>query len=837
MITFAGVDLTPPTDADDPVFYYWHRHCIEEFEFQGYLVQQIQHLPTPFFPRRETPRPGVLTWPTGADTFARCHLICTGDQAVAIRAAVGAAPAPKTLRFDDGAGGVVAPQMYFLALRPISQRGDGAELYLLTLVDERWFWWQSGGNGTPASASSWTSLFDQLYGAVGVTPAIDTISSAYLTPNQPRWALGVQPIPPVAEAAAQTVGLRTVRACDGTVTLQSYASALGADAARWALLETEALTGGRVSGADIARAMPEQCDVCFFDGTATSITLSSLALSEAGGVAGVPTRAARVTADALAPTTAQKIAYATQAALDYYSWGLARTDATFRGFVAVDGPCGLDECVEWVHTPETMVTRVLRPVWSDRNIYGDADPSPSAPVPTPYPTSGSAGPPAACVPDDQGYPPGCAPGDGLDPVGVYALQCILGVLFETTGRKQIVYDGQRLRESWYDLSTSIIGCCGCDTPGGSAANDTCCPASQLSSLNIALLGPFGVDCADTTLLGTLTYQQGAWQGTLTDGTVTAVAKLYCTGKVWQFAAVVTLDGGVLRFVGSPVVEADGTLGAILSQNGATDCDPAEAEVTITHPCPTGSGSPSNPLPGPTICDCFVCPDGAPYQFSFKFSGDNDFAAAPPGFVLTGGGNSCVWQQIINDRPGFAARWIATINLVGVPPQLIITHVDDLGEATAVVVYFYDSCCGGVARSPVILTGTGPVPKQIVVGPIGPCGPCEAVVVACAPAPVPAVLYATFTGVLSALGGTGKVALFYDAVSGTWRSSELPYAPCLQSGTRVIFQCLGGNWQLTYGTLWTPASALGPVDPVGLVFTDTMHSVNCPGSSDGTISSS
>ncbi len=384
-ISYAGIGLTPTTEANNAAGRYWHEHRIEEWEFQGFLVQGIQHLPTPYLPMREPPRVGVFSWPNGADRFAECHLCVPLAELTALRTALGTTPGPNDLVFDDGAGGVVTAPMYLIAIRPISDRGDGHEYGLLTFVDERWFWWQSGSGTTSPVASTWAGLFTNLFGELGLTITQDSIPAAYLTPNPDRWDLGVQPIPPIISAAAKTVGMQVVRSTAGAVSVQSYATAAAADTTRWTAISAQTLAGGRVTGPDIARGFPSSADTCFFDGTYTNTTLASLSLTLAAGVAGVTAGTARITADPATPTSGQKSTYAAQAALDYYQWGFALTDATLRGFVSTDGPCGLDDLVEWVHTPDTMVTRVLRSVWSDRNVYGDANAgTPTPGVSSPY---------------------------------------------------------------------------------------------------------------------------------------------------------------------------------------------------------------------------------------------------------------------------------------------------------------------------------------------------------------------------------------------------------------------------------------------------------------------
>jgi len=374
MITYGGIPLEPTTAATQAAGAWFPFHRLDEFEYQSFLVPGVQHLPTPFFPKREEPRIGVLNWPPGADRFATCFLTATLPELTAIRTLLGTAPTEQALIFNDGAGGDVTAPMYLIGTHPISQRGDGAEFYLLVFVDERYFWWMSGGAATPTVALTWASLFTQMFTSLGVDVFVGTVPPAYLTPNMNRWNCGVQPLPIVISAAALTTGLRVVRTRAGTVSVDDYTTAAQEDQSRWNLIKYECLAGGQISGADIARGLPAQVDTVFFNGVAVPTTLVSLALPLAEGVEGVDSRVGRVTADPADPTAGEQTAYSDQAALDYYNWAFSVTDATFRGFLDIE-PCGLDEAVEWVHTPDTMVTRILRPPWADRNIYGEANAS------------------------------------------------------------------------------------------------------------------------------------------------------------------------------------------------------------------------------------------------------------------------------------------------------------------------------------------------------------------------------------------------------------------------------------------------------------------------------
>lgn len=375
MISFAGIDLTPPAAGHTIAAEYWHSHCIDEWEHQAYLMADIQHLPGPYPPVRRPPRIGTLHWPTGASRWGICHLVATGPQRAAIEMLLGTAPTAQPLVFNDGTTSITT-SMYLLAPRPIVQHGAN-EWYLLTLVDDRWWWYQSGDN-FPSSFGSWTNLITSLFSAVGVSPTIDSIPSEYLTPNPDRWNTGRPSIPLMIDAACRQVGMRVVRRLDGTVHVQNYTTSSTEDTNRWNSVFGSVLAGGRLTGAALGRSCPASVDTLFFDDTTVNTTLTSLAITDFDGVAGVAGKSARIDADPIPANVTQRNDYATQSAIDYYSWFLAKTDATMRAVLSINST-GLDDCVEWDQWADgRMVTRIVRPEWSDRNIYGTETESPTA---------------------------------------------------------------------------------------------------------------------------------------------------------------------------------------------------------------------------------------------------------------------------------------------------------------------------------------------------------------------------------------------------------------------------------------------------------------------------
>jgi hypothetical protein len=128
----------------------------------------------------------------------------------------------------------------------ISQAAGEPTLYLITLVDERYFWHQFKTLLLQVTASStWTAVLNAIAGAAGVTLTFSTPSSVYGVPD-PDSALysTYESTAALFDAAANDVGCAVVRNLDGTYKLQSYADAAAAVQANRPASGNNVLGGG-----------------------------------------------------------------------------------------------------------------------------------------------------------------------------------------------------------------------------------------------------------------------------------------------------------------------------------------------------------------------------------------------------------------------------------------------------------------------------------------------------------------------------------------------------------------------------------------------------------------
>ncbi len=280
MISFAGISLTQAT----PKLTDWIARNIptrDVVEFRPAPRLTKLNLPMPYADARDRPiKLGSLYWPVGASRWAQGHFLATESQLADIRTA-GGLLAARTLTIDDGTKSI-STAMYALPPRPLTQippdgdtarlskwtlpvefdAGAGEPLYLLTLVDDRYYWWhrvtpgandlaiveglQVVGGSTFGSLWSWQDVFDALAGGLGITIYADTINAAYLYP--PAALASFQEfLPLVLDLAAFSVGHRVVRQLDGTVKTQSATTARTAMQAQIDAHKDRRLAGGQMS--------------------------------------------------------------------------------------------------------------------------------------------------------------------------------------------------------------------------------------------------------------------------------------------------------------------------------------------------------------------------------------------------------------------------------------------------------------------------------------------------------------------------------------------------------------------------------------------------------------
>lgn len=207
---------------------------------------RLTHLtyPTGFKPA-ESVRLGRFCWPRGASRWAYGHFLASSSQVKAVRevcydksglkqVAVPLELSSPGLASDE----TVATNVYVLPPVPLIRVPiDEKEthfyngLYLITVVDERYYWWEKPCPDfaiDPASPPTWETLVDQCKYELGLDNiAIPTLIEAKWLRPSPRLNLVNERLPLVLDAIAYNIGRRVVRTLNGEVKLLTYDDSIG----------------------------------------------------------------------------------------------------------------------------------------------------------------------------------------------------------------------------------------------------------------------------------------------------------------------------------------------------------------------------------------------------------------------------------------------------------------------------------------------------------------------------------------------------------------------------------------------------------------------------------
>lgn len=408
-INYGGVYLCCPTaevtrwiaDNIPPLSSY-------QFSYPDWPDPARPHWP---FPGRTDPRQvklGSLFWPVGAQRWSVYYGLATDDMLEELRdlAYAGGELVPLTLRLDDGivTGGNntivnlyepdgIKTDLYMLPPMPLAQCSPhlvtDRMLYLLTLVDVRYFWWnESADIIVTGGTTTWEDLITSVGTAIGATITHTAIESEWLKPAEVLTSR-YQPIPMLIDAIGACTGRKLVRSRDGTLTLQKPREAKTVQDAQ--LRSWPRKAGGLYhfnpdtsleAGNDLLGLSPRQVDVVFVEARNGSVagkpykvstTLASLSLTEYGSSLGYAgervfhtTCIANFLGSSSVPSNATELDTLGQAiARDFYLWRLGRQDQVYAGICPYD-PEGLNEIIEWTINEVEVTTRLRRGVWDDR---------------------------------------------------------------------------------------------------------------------------------------------------------------------------------------------------------------------------------------------------------------------------------------------------------------------------------------------------------------------------------------------------------------------------------------------------------------------------------------
>lgn len=389
MLTYAGyevVHLVADPSSYEYVGRWWDLNAPDLWTHPGYQLKKGLHLPIPQAPPRLKPKLNTLYWPTGASRWAVFHGLVTAENARKIRELTddGGLTIPQTLAIESVQGDeTVVTDMFLLALRPLAMQGAGTyeivspdgDLTWMTLVDARYYWWLRQPTFAFVDGSSWTTLLTNLItAATGGSAVIDAIDASLGKPDFDRWSQPGVGLPLLIDAVCQQTGRRFTRQLDGTMRVwapdnakiqseTNYDSSIHQD------INKSVVLGGHNSPVQFNGAMPEALSVGWFEDQSLvgSQSLAGLGITDAAGVAN--TRGWFVgdlkTADAPA-------GYVHDIADNWYKWLLYAKHECVYNQIVTWVTTGLEDRVEYEyeHKHGIVATRIVRPNWADRNVWG-----------------------------------------------------------------------------------------------------------------------------------------------------------------------------------------------------------------------------------------------------------------------------------------------------------------------------------------------------------------------------------------------------------------------------------------------------------------------------------
>jgi hypothetical protein len=390
-LAYSGVTLCLPTPQLERS---WLARChppwdFYDADFYNFDRPNSAAIPTPPVPRPTDFRLNTLFFPTSASRPAWFHAVATTAQIEAIYAAVGATSVPADLVFYDGrAGKTITASMRMLPERPFNiTTGDTTETFwLLTLTDERYFWYLK--RGVITTPASWANLYSQLATILGTTITVDTVHADYGTPSS-KWAVAYRSPGAILDAVAYSVGQRVVVGLDGSVRTVNWETAQAASNLYFSLADAP-ISGGRVAASGIARCAPASVNTVFGTdpGGSTHVvnnTLVSLAVPGYGAATGLAGYADTIFGDGVydGANGAALASYAAVAAYDAYGWRLADPDVAWPGIEPWQ-PTGWEERIEWTMKVRDdgpfALTTVRRGPWTEF-VAGDYIDDPATPTP------------------------------------------------------------------------------------------------------------------------------------------------------------------------------------------------------------------------------------------------------------------------------------------------------------------------------------------------------------------------------------------------------------------------------------------------------------------------
>jgi len=217
----------------EPQLAYWDRDSRWE---DPHAPHHFCKIARPNYPPAPPIAINQLWWPTGASRFAQGLFVA--EKAVAddiLKGSDSSDGQVQAWRLRIQYNGVkIEPVVYILAPRPVVEHKDGAELFLLPIVDERYWWQWRFYDCRNSTATDWNELLEEVHTEMTndfpEDHAIDfggeVIDTDYLKPDFDRLKrYGRLPIAALFDALVWSIGRRVVVAPQSNADIQLFTGA------------------------------------------------------------------------------------------------------------------------------------------------------------------------------------------------------------------------------------------------------------------------------------------------------------------------------------------------------------------------------------------------------------------------------------------------------------------------------------------------------------------------------------------------------------------------------------------------------------------------------------
>ena len=228
-LTYGGFPLA--TDVDQVVADFVDRHLSlndlrDVVPSIARIGSRADGLAWPNYPATPRIRPNQLYWPTGAARWAIGYFFA--DDVSKKKIVAEAHPDSSTntaLELRVVQNQTFTANLFLLTPRKVSCVEGGNIVWLLPLVDERYFWqFQDIGDFGVTTASTWANMFSQLSSQLGVSISSDTAASNYLIPDPEELTRRFDNAGTLLDAVAHSIGQRIVRWPDGTIKSMNWST-------------------------------------------------------------------------------------------------------------------------------------------------------------------------------------------------------------------------------------------------------------------------------------------------------------------------------------------------------------------------------------------------------------------------------------------------------------------------------------------------------------------------------------------------------------------------------------------------------------------------------------